>query len=170
MTNVVAACGIYFLVLINVPLAAHFLRKSCLMYACFSLKRPPMLLLSKIECLPYGWFFLNQSTLPTCRHGIRCKLNDLFCWYFWSNGFYYLDNCLVFKQIPLFSTCTVIFFILHCLTLANFTELAPRPIQSISCHFCVSVCWVVCLSPPCNFLTEWNGDFWLKRMFLKLLN
>ena len=28
----------------------------------------------------------------------------------------------------------------------------------------------VCLSPRCNFLTESNGNFWLKRIFLKILN
>ena len=143
---------------------------SCLLYAGFHWNNPQCCYYPRLSVSRMVDLKKNHSTLPTCRHGIRCKLNDLFCWYFWSNGFYYLDNCLVFKQIPLFSTCTVIFFTLHCLTLANFTELAPRPIQSISCHFCVSVCWVVCLSPPCNFLTEWNGDFWLKRVFLKLLN
>ena len=36
-----------------------------------------------------------------------------------------------------------------------FTDLATWMFQSIACSVCLSVC----LSPPSNFIKDWNGDF-----------
>ena len=46
-----------------------------------------------------------------------------------------------------------------------------RPLGRFSLEVAMSVClWNVCLSPLCNLLTERNGDFWSKRVFLQVLS
>ena len=44
------------------------------------------------------------------------------------------------------------------------TELAPRPNRSISCN--VRLMSDICLSLPCHFLSERDGDFESKRFYL----
>ena len=45
--------------------------------------------------------------------------------------------------------------------------LRPFKLFKLQCPF---LCVSVCLSPPCNFLTEFNGVFWSLRVIQKLLN
>ena len=41
---------------------------------------------------------------------------------------------------------------------------------SLSIAMSVCVCPFVCLYPLCNFNMEWDVNFWLKRVILKLIN